>query len=85
MKYQADKDGRSEYVVATDLTSGKVIWRVRLFHNRPLIYWDDSKLVYIGGLALVSDNLIATDERWRCYSVNLTTRRSKKQKCDPVR
>ena len=70
---------------ATELTSGNVISRVRIFRSRPLIYWNDSNLVYIDNLALVGDSLIAVDERSRCYSVNLTTRRSKKRKCNPVR
>lgn len=82
IRYSADGDGRNQYVVATDMKSGNKLWRVRVFHNqiKPGLE-EDVQWVFITDLKLVGSSVFVKDERERCYSVDLKTRRVMKQTC----
>jgi hypothetical protein len=83
IQYSAVRDGRNQYVVATDTTSGKVVWRVKILHNR-IKPWveEDNQWVFISDLKLLGNSLRVRDEKSRCYSVDLKTKHAKRQKCD---
>ena len=85
IKYTAEGDGRDQYVVAADASSGNVLWRVKVFHNH-IKFWmeEDVQWVYITDLKLGNDSLLVRDERSRCYSVDLTKRRARKCDCSSV-
>jgi hypothetical protein len=38
VQYDAAGDGRNQYVVATDLSTGKQLWKVKVFHTR-IKFW----------------------------------------------
>jgi hypothetical protein len=82
IEYWADCDGRDAYVVATDIGSGKVLWKVKVFHNR-IKFWieEDVQWVYITNLKLTGQSLLVRDEKSRCYSIDLTAKRVKSQSC----
>lgn len=82
IKYSANGDGRDQYLVATDMKSGNKLWRVRVFHNqiKPGLE-EDVQWVFITDLKLVGSSVFVKDERERCYSVDLKTRRVMKQTC----
>ena len=82
IQYTDDGDGRDEYVVATDASSGKTLWRVKVFHNR-INFWiaGDDQLIYIANLKIVNGSLLIKDEQSRCYSVDLGKRRVRKLTC----
>ena len=83
VRYSADGDGHDQYVVATDTKSGKVLWKVKVFHTRikPGVE-EDNQWVFITDLKLVGNSLHVRDERSRCYLIDLTTRHAKRQQCD---
>ena len=85
IRYEADGDGRDQYVVAADASSGKVLWRVTVFHNR-IKFWmeEDAQWVFIKDLKLSNNSLLVRDERSRCYAVDLTKRRVRKFECASV-
>src|SRR5262245_30202122 len=85
IRYSAECDGRDQYVVAADASSGKVLWRVKVFHNR-IKFWveADAQWVYITDLKLGNNSLLVRDERSRCYSVDLTKRRVRRCECGSV-
>lgn len=62
-----------------------VLWRVKLFHNR-IRFWieEDNQWIYITDLKLATNSLLVRDERPRCYSVDLVTRRVRKFGCGSV-
>jgi hypothetical protein len=33
VRYAADRDGRDQYVVASDIATGKELWKVKVFHT----------------------------------------------------
>jgi outer membrane protein assembly factor BamB len=82
IRYSTEGDGRDQYVVAGDTSSGNELWRGKVFHNR-IKFWreEDVQWVFITDLKLVDNSLLIRDERSRCYSVDLTTRQVKKQEC----
>ena len=82
IQYTADGDGRDEYVAATDASSGKMLWRVKVFHNH-INFWivGDGQLIYIANLKIVNSSLLVKDEQSRCYSVDLAKRRVRKLTC----
>lgn len=85
IKYTAEGDARDQYVVAADASSGKVLWRVKVFHNHIKFWMDvDVQWVYITDLKLGNDSLLVRDERSRCYSIDLTKRRVRKCDCSDV-
>jgi len=85
IKYYAGGDGRDQYVVAADASSGKVVWKVKVFHNHiksPME--EDVHWVFITNLKLVENALLVRDERSRCYSVDLKGKHVKKHQCGVV-
>jgi hypothetical protein len=77
--------GRDQYVVAADASSGKVLWRVKVFHTH-IKFWveEDVQWVFITNLKLVGNSLLVRDETPRCYAVDLTKKQVKRQQCGEV-
>jgi len=83
IKYSAHGDGRDSYVVADDEASGKMLWKVKVFHAR-IKFWrgeEDNQWLFISDLKLVGKSLLVRDEKNRCYSIYLNTKRVKKAHC----
>jgi hypothetical protein len=82
VEYSADGDGRNGYVVATDVGSGRELWKVKIFHVR-IKFWveEDVQWVYITNLRLVGKALLVRDEMARCHSVDIKNRHVRKQSC----
>lgn len=82
VEYSADGDGRNGYVVATDIASGRELWKVKIFHTR-IKFWveEDVQWVYITNLKLVGDALLVRDEKARGYSVDVKSKHVRKQAC----
>jgi hypothetical protein len=72
VEYSADGDGIDAYVVATDIATGKEIWKVRVFHTftKPQTE-QDVQYVFITHLTLANKALLVRDERARCYEIGL--------------
>jgi len=85
IRYSADGNGRDQYVVAEDAATGRLLWKVRIFHTR-ISFWteEDVQWVYISHLKIMNNSLIVKDERARCYAVELKRRRVKKYRCDDI-
>ncbi len=81
-KYSAQGDGRTGYVVANEVTTGKELWRVKIFHIhiKPWLE-EDVQWVFISDLKLLDSTLLVRDEKSRCYRVDLTTKQVKKSDC----
>ena len=82
IEYSAHRDGRIQYVVATDTATSRELWRVEIFrtHIKPWIE-EDNQWVFITNLTLSDGTLLIRDEKSRCYILDLTTRRVRKQRC----
>jgi len=82
IRYTAEGDGRDQYVVAADAGSGRVLWKVKVFHN-VIKFWmeEDVQWVFITDLKLVDNTLLVRDEDARCYSVELKTRAVTNVRC----
>jgi len=80
--YSADGTGREAFVVATDTSSGKELWRVRIFKVH-IKFWieEDNQWIYITNLKLSGNTLLVRDERDRCYQLELNTKKVKKDVC----
>lgn len=85
VQYSAEGDGRDGYVAATDEASGRILWRVKVFHTR-IKFWreEDNQWLFISDLKLSGDTLLVRDEKNRCYSINRNTRRMRKIPCGNV-
>ena len=85
VRYSADRDGRDQYVVATDIASGKQLWRVRVFHTH-IKFWieEDVQWVFITNLKWVNNSLLVRDGKARCYSVDIKTHRVHTASCSGV-
>jgi hypothetical protein len=80
IKYSADGNGVDEYVVASDASSGKLLWRVRVAHNDQDPRMElDVQDVYITDLKVTKGALLVRDEKSRCYSIDLATKSVNKQ------
>jgi PQQ-like domain len=82
IRYSADRDGRDQYVVATDASTGKQLWRVKVFHTH-IKFWveEDVQWVFITDLKVSDNSLFVRDEKARCYSVDLNNQRVRKALC----
>lgn len=84
VRYSADGDGKDSYVVATDNTTGKQLWAVKVFHTRT--HWwrgeEDNQWLFISDMKLAGTVLLVRDEKNRCYAVYVKTRRAKKHACE---
>ncbi|HEU5350304.1 MAG TPA: hypothetical protein VFU55_01815 [Terracidiphilus sp.] len=80
--YSASGDGVDQFVVAKEISSGKELWKVKVFHNH-IRFWmePDVQFVYITHLKLIDNSLFVLDERSRCYSIDLVKKRVKRRKC----
>jgi hypothetical protein len=80
--YSASGDGVDQYVVARDASSGRELWKVKVFHTR-IMFWmePDVQLVFITDLKLMGKSLLVRDERSRCYSIGLARRRVRRHEC----
>ncbi len=85
IRYSAEGNGRDQYVVAADVSSGKVLWKVKVFHNNiNFELEEDVQHIFITDLKLVDNSLFVRDEALRCYSTDLGGKGVKKQRCDAV-
>jgi len=83
ISYSAAGDGRDQYVSAADVSNGKELWRVRIFHN-VIDPWleEDVQWVHISGLKLAGTTSLAVkDEKSRCYLLDLKTKSVRKESC----
>ena len=82
IKYSAEGDGISGYVLATEVASEKELWKLKVFHIhiKPWLE-EDNQWIFINGMELTGDSLLVRDEKSRCYSINLTKRNVKKVRC----
>ena len=80
--YSAEGDGRKGYVVATDTSTQKELWRVQIFMVH-IKFWieEDVQWVYITDLRITGDVLLVRDERAKCYAVGLRDKRVKSASC----
>jgi outer membrane protein assembly factor BamB len=80
--YSATADGVDQYVVATDASNGKELWKVKVFHSHIKFWMEaDVQFVYITNLKLMGSSLFVRDERSRCYAIDLIKRRVRKRQC----
>lgn len=80
VRYSAEGNGQRQYVVATELSTGKELWKAEIFHvdYKPDLE-QDIQDVYIKELKPVNRALIVKDEKSRCYLLDLSTRKVKKK------
>ena len=80
--YSAQGDGRTGYVVANEVATGKELWRAKIFHIhvKPWLE-EDNQWIFISDLKLSDDALLVRDERSRCYRVDLASRHVQKSRC----
>jgi hypothetical protein len=82
-EYSAEGDGRNAFVVATDVRTGTVLWKVKIFHTRikPWIE-EDNQWIFISELRMAGNTLFIRNEKARCFSLDVRSKRVKKEKCD---
>jgi hypothetical protein len=83
VEYSAHGDGTHAWVAATEVATSKELWTAKVFsiHTH---WWkgeEDNQWVYISDLKLEPNALLIKDERERCYSLDLNTRRVKQEHC----
>jgi hypothetical protein len=85
VRYSADRDGQDQYAVATDIATGKQMWKVKVFHT-PIRFWieEDVQWVFITDLRLMDNTLFVRDGKARCYAVDVKTQRVRKAPCSPA-
>ena len=85
VRYSADREGKDQYVEATDTATEKQLWRVKVFHThiKPWIE-EDVQWVFITDLKLVKNSLFVRDGKQRCYAVDVKTRAIAKADCSGV-
>ncbi len=85
VRYAADRDGRDQYVVASDIATGKELWKVKVFHTH-IKFWieEDVQWVFITDLKLADNSLFVRDGEARCYAVDVKTHRVRKALCTGV-
>jgi hypothetical protein len=85
VRYAADRDGRDQYVVASDMATGKELWKVKVFHTH-IKFWieEDVQWVFITDLKLADSSLFVRDGKARCYAVDVKTHRVRKVLCTGV-
>jgi hypothetical protein len=80
--YSAAGDGRGGYVVATESSTGKELWRRKVFTVH-IKFWieEDNQWVFITDLKLDANALLIRDEKSRCNRLDLNKKRVKKESC----
>jgi hypothetical protein len=73
VRYSAERDGRDQYAVATDIATGKQLWKVKVFHT-PTRFWieEDVQWVFITNLRLIENTLFVRDGKARCTRLTLS-------------
>jgi len=85
IRYSAAGDGIDQYVVAEETSTGKILWKRKVFHTHiNFRLEEDNQWVFITDLKLVGNRLLVKDEDSRCYSVDLAGRRVKRRKCGDI-
>lgn len=82
VRYSAKGDGRDQYVVASDVRNGRLLWKVKVFHNSidPSME-EDVQWVFIQQLKLGAGTIFVKDEKLRCYAIDLTRKVVKGVSC----
>ena len=85
VRYAAYGDGRDQYVEASDIATGKELWKVKVFHTH-IKFWieEDVQWIFIKELKVVDNLLFVRDGQARCYAVDVKTRRIRKALCTGV-
>jgi hypothetical protein len=66
----------AEYVSATEIATGKQLWRVRVFHTHIHPWLEpDVQFVFITELKFVDGSLFVRDGKARCYAVDVRNHR----------
>ena len=76
----AQGSGQKQFVVATEASTGKELWKAEIFH----VYYKpdlerDVQDVHIKELKLARGGLLIKDERSRCYFLDLSARKVKRR------
>lgn len=80
--YSAAGDGWGGYVVATETSTGKELWKIKIFTvHIKFGMEEDVQWVFITDLSLDSNALLIRDEKSRCYRLDLEKKRVKKDIC----
>lgn len=80
--YSAAGNGRGGYVLATESSTGKELWRVKIFTVH-IKFWmeEDVQWIFITDLKLDANALLIRDEKSRCYRLDLNKKRVEKETC----
>jgi hypothetical protein len=83
VEYSAHGDGKTGYIVATDVATGNELWRIRVFRIHTYLWKgeEDNQWVFISDLQLVQNALLIRNEKSHCYRLDLVTRHVKKERC----
>jgi hypothetical protein len=82
VEYSATGNGKDGFVIATDLSMRKQLWKVKVFHYRMKFgVEEDVQWVYITNLKLTDGLLLVRDEKARCYAVDVKSKRVKGTSC----
>jgi hypothetical protein len=82
VEYSATGNGKDGFVIATDLSMRKQLWRVKVFHYRTKFgVEEDVQWVYITNLKLTDGLLLVRDEKARCYAVDVKSKHVKETGC----
>jgi hypothetical protein len=83
VQYSAEGHGRDAFVTAKDIGNEDVLWRTKIFRSR-IKPWleEDVQWVFITALKLQGTSLHIRDEKSRCYSLDLKTKRARRHACD---
>lgn len=83
VRYSASGDGKTGFVVATDISTGKELWRIKIFRVHP--HWwkgdEENQWVYISTLTLTENALFIVNEKGQCFVLYLRTKRVKHESC----
>lgn len=80
--YSTDGDGKSAFVVATETSTGRELWKKCIFRMH-IESWmeEDVQLVFITEMKLDGNHLWIRDEKGRCFDLQLTNRKSSQRSC----
>ena len=83
VQYSASGDGKIGIVVATDVPTGKELWRGKIFRGHP--HWwrggEDNQWVFISSLRLGENTLVIGNGKGQCFLLDLRTKRVKRESC----
>ena len=83
IEYSARGDGKIGCIAASEIATGKQLWAVPVFRVHP--HWwkgeEDNQWIFISGLWLDQNGLTIKDERSRCYVLDLSNKRVRRNRC----